>query len=154
MLRTILALAGLLTGTAAQRAGTFLYAFSALLLVSKSNHTSFSLEAIRIPPSSVNITLNGVALFNCTAIATLINWEANGEPTLRSEGFDDTAAPVVLDQTQSLRMATLRVVGSSNSNNVSVVCVAVLVSSTIKPVERSEAALLLVQGQYDTGMAE
>ena len=95
----------------------------------------------------MNISWNGVALINCTAIATFIDWEANGKQidSFRSKGFDDTAASVVLNRTQSLRMATLRVVGSSNSNNVSVVCVALLPSSD-NIVERSTAALILVQG--------
>ena len=96
----------------------------------------------------MNISRDGVALINCTAIATFIGWEANGKPidSLRNQGFDDSAASVPLNGTQNLRMATLKVVGSSNSSNVSIVCVAILPSSNTDFIKRSEAALILVQG--------
>ena len=103
---------------------------------------------IHVPPGSVNISRDGVALINCTATATFIGWEANGKPvdSLRNQGFDDSAPTVLLNESQNLRMATLKVVGSSNSSNVSVVCVALLPSSTTDFIKRSEAALILVQG--------
>ena len=105
---------------------------------------------ILTPPRSVNISLNEVAVFNCTAIATFIIWRVNGEPVanIRSKGFDDKALIVTVNETQNLRMRTLRVVGSPDSHNVSITCVALLqISGTNNfSVAQSEPALILVQG--------
>ena len=101
-----------------------------------------------IPPPPINISLNEVAVLNCTAIATFINWEVNGQPIDDhiSQDFDDSARPVLVNETQNLRMRTLRVTGSSDSNGSNITCVAVLATSTTHPIAISEPALILVQG--------
>ena len=84
----------------------------------------------------MNISWNGVAFINCTAIATFVDWESNGIliDRLQNRGFD-RAPTVALNITQNLRMSTLKVVGSSNSSNVSVVCVALLYNPNTALVE-------------------
>ena len=37
----------------------------------------FPHTGIVVPPQSVNITINEVAVMNCTAVATVIYWEIN-----------------------------------------------------------------------------
>ena len=104
----------------------------------------------------MNVSLNGFAMFNCTAIATSITWEIDGvlinsdKGYLKSKGFDDSASLVTLDSTQDLRGTSLRVLGSSNNSNASITCVAITFLSITPPsfaVNRSEPALMLVQGK-------
>ena len=98
-------------------------------------------------PRSVNVPSGDHAVFNCTAIATFINWEVNGE-TLNSEllGFEEQEV-VDLDISQNLRMRSLTVLGSPDSNNASIACIAVLeVAPLMFVANRSNPALLLVQG--------
>ena len=99
----------------------------------------------------MNVSLNGFATFNCTAIASLITWEIDGvliNGDLRDKGFDDTAPVVTLDGTQDLRGTSLRVLGSLNNNNTNITCVAIIpVTLTTNNVNTSEPALMLVQGE-------
>ena len=101
-------------------------------------------------PQSMNVSLNGFAMFNCTAIATLITWEIDGvliDGDLRGKGFDDATPVVTLDGAQDLRGTSLRVLGSPDSNNVSITCVALIpITLTTVDVNTSEPALMLVQG--------
>ena len=103
-----------------------------------------------VDPQSANISLNGVAVLNCTAVAVRIRWKVNGEPAddWRTRGIDNRSPTVDLNETQELRKATLTVKGSHETNNVSVVCIAFLTSSTTTPVAKSKPALILVQGNY------
>ena len=97
----------------------------------------------------MNTALSKVAVLNCTGIATVIDWLVNGQPiddTLRRKGFDDFTPLVTLNKAQDLRLNTLNVTGSSDNNGTNVSCVATLISSTIRPIARSEPALILVQG--------
>ena len=112
-------------------------------------HVCIPSPGIVNPPLSVNITLSKVAVLNCTAIATWIIWLVNGEPiddTLRSKGFDDYTELVTLNETQDLRLKTLNVTGSSDSNGTSISCFVALFHSTTHPIATSEPALILVQG--------
>ena len=102
----------------------------------------------------MNVSLNGFATFNCTAIASLITWEIDGvlidsdKGDFRDKGFDDSASVVTLNSTQNLRGTSLRVLGSSNNNNVSIVCVAIIpITPFTNDVNASEPALLLVHGK-------
>ena len=98
------------------------------------------------PPQSANVSLNEVAVFNCTAITTFINWEVNGQfvdDQTRRKGFDDTASLVTLDAAKNLRMRVLRVLGSPDSNDSNITCVAIRLGLNTL---RSEPALILVQG--------
>ena len=95
-------------------------------------------------PQSVNISLNGMALFTCIAIADIIDWNINDEPLDDRPGFDKTIVP--LNQTQRLLRSTLRAVGSPENNNINITCVAF----TLTPLSivSSEPALLRIQGKY------
>ena len=99
----------------------------------------------------MNVSLNGFATFNCTAIASLITWEIDGaliDNDFREKGFDDTASLVTLDGAQQLHGTSLRVLGSPDSNNVSITCVAVIpITPFTNDVNTSEPALMLVQGK-------
>ena len=103
-------------------------------------------------PQSMNVSLNGFAIFNCTAIASFISWEIDGvliNGDIRDKGFDDTAPVVTLDAAQDLRGTSLRVLGSPDSNNVSITCVAIIpITHFTNDVNTSEPALMLVQGEY------
>ena len=97
----------------------------------------------------MNISSGDHAVLNCTAIATDLNWKVNDDSfntDYENKGFHELAV-VVLDASQSLRTASLRVLGSAHSNNASIVCVAILEYSQLLFVgNESEPALLLVQG--------
>ena len=93
---------------------------------------------------------NKVALFNCTAIATFINWKINDTSVdqFTNEQFQEQPS-VVVNVTQGLISETL-VLGSLESNNIRIVCVAILeVSSNMFSGASSDPAVMLVQG---TGM--
>ena len=112
----------------------------------------YSYSGFVIPPQSVNISLNDVAEINCKAIATFINWVVNGQPldnAIRSKGFDDSLPIVTLNETRDLRMRTLRVVGSSDSDGANITCSVLLLTTTIFDVAESEPALILVQGDVE-----
>ena len=103
-------------------------------------------------PQSMNISLNGFAMFNCTAIASFITWEIDGvliDGDLRDKGFDDSAPTLTFNLTQELRSTSLRVLGSPESNNVSITCLAIIpITHFINDVDTSEPGLVLVQGKY------
>ena len=103
-------------------------------------------------PQSMNVSINGFAIFNCTAIATSITWAIDGvlidNGDLRDKGFDNSAPLVILNLTQYLRSTSLRVLGSPDSNNVSITCVAIIpITPFTNDVNTSEPALMLVQGK-------
>ena len=104
-------------------------------------------------PQSMNVSLNGFAMFNCTVIASFISWEIDGvliskNDDLRDKGFDDSAPVMTLNLTQDLRSTSLRVLGSPDSNNVSITCVAFNpITLTEFVVNTSEPALVHVQGK-------
>ena len=99
----------------------------------------------------MNVSLNGFAMFNCTATTSLITWEIDGvliDNDLRDKGFDDTAPTLTLNLAQELRSTSLRVLGSPDSNNVSITCLAIIpITPFMNDVNTSEAALMLVQGK-------
>ena len=72
------------------------------------------------PPQSVSIMPDTlVALFNCTAIATFINWKINDTQApvdqFTSEQFQEQVS-LVVNATQSLILETLRVLGLLENN--------------------------------------
>ena len=95
-------------------------------------------------PKSMNISLNGIALFTCIAIADIIDWNINGEPLDNRSGFDKIIVP--LNQTQSLLQSTLSAVGSPENNNINIACVAFIL--TPLSIVSSEPALLRIQGKH------
>ena len=96
-------------------------------------------------PQSVNISLNKVAVFNCTAIADSINWLINGSP------FDNRSKyhkiTVTLNEAKSLHKSTLTANASPLNNKTKISCFVV----TLKPFASltSEPALLLIQGIHN-----
>ena len=66
---------------------------------------------------------------------------------LQNQGFHELPT-VDLNVAENLRMKSLQVLGSPHSNNVSIMCVALLqVSTTMYDAVSSEPALVLVQGK-------
>ena len=107
------------------------------------------MTGIVTPPQSMNVSLNGFAMFNCTAIASVtVTWEIDGvliDGGIRDKGFDDSASVVTLNLTQYLRCTSLRVLVSPDSNNN---CVAIIpVTLTTNDVNPREPAMMLVQGK-------
>ena len=102
-------------------------------------------------PQSMNVSLHGFAMFNCTVIGSVL-WAIDGaliNSDLRNKGFDDSAPELTLNLTQELRSTLLRVLGSPNSNNVSITCLATIqITRFTNDVDKSEPALMLVQGKY------
>ena len=92
----------------------------------------------------MNISLNGIGLFTCIAIADIINWNINGGPLDDRPGFDKIIVP--FNHTQRLLQSTLRAVGSPANNNINITCVAF----TLTPLSivSSEPALLRIQGKH------
>ena len=109
------------------------------------------MTGIVTPPQSKNVSLNGFAMFNCTAIASLITWKIDVvliDGGIRDKGFDDSASVVTLNLTQYLHGTSLRALGSPDSNNISITCVAIIpVTLTTNHVNTSEPAMMLVQGK-------
>ena len=95
---------------------------------------------------SVNITVNRTANFTCTAVASTIEWEVNGQPVddaeIRSRGFDDSSPLILLDSAQNLYTRTMSAFGSVDNNGSSITCVAILLVPFSTFV--SEPAVLLV----------
>ena len=94
------------------------------------------------PPQSVNVSLNGKALFNCTGFAEYIRWKVNENPLDNRPGFKKIT--VLLNQTQSLRRSTLSAVASLQNNNTKIKCVAINLSPLA--FANSESAVLHIQG--------
>ena len=70
----------------------------------------------------MNVSSGDHAVFNCTAIATFINWEVNGGPIdsdLINKGFE-VQFTIDLNVSQDLRMRALRVLGSPDNDNTSI----------------------------------
>ena len=97
-----------------------------------------------VPPQSVNITLNQRVLFNCTAEATVINWFVNGKPVSdhNMAVFNDSAKTRTIGS--QLRTRSLNVLGTPESNESRITCVATKFLSPSQ--ESSDPALILVQG--------
>ena len=71
------------------------------------------------PPMSVNVMANEVAVFNCTAIATFIDWRVNNHPA--GEGFTNTSNQV-LNSVQNIRSSTLYVQSLTEYNGYEINC--------------------------------
>ena len=99
---------------------------------------------VTIPPRSVNVSLNGVAEFNCTGVASGFVWEANGME-VKDDGIGTFISHVIsVDAANGIRMSTLRMKVSSTDNATNITCTT-LKSSPLSS-DKSGPALLLVQG--------
>ena len=98
----------------------------------------------------MNISSGGHAVFNCTAIATDITWRINGDnfnADFITKGFEELPL-IVFNAMQNLRMRQLRVLGSPDSDNASIVCVVILQVSLQKIVGNTSTPVkLLIQGK-------
>ena len=100
----------------------------------------FYLTDILIPPNSVNISLNEVAEFNCTAVTTSFVWKANGM------SINVGVSPItVVDESQSIRMSTLRVPVYSVDDATNITCTAI--KTPPLSIDESAPAFLQVQGK-------
>ena len=98
---------------------------------------------ITIPPQSVNVTINTVAVFHCTGVANSFTWRANGQQLDHGEGV--TILPeVAVNETLQIRMSTLTVTVTSVENATNITCTAF--RHYPLSIDRSNPALLLVQG--------
>ena len=100
---------------------------------------------IIVPPQPVNTSINEVAEFNCTAIANVIIWKANGktlQDTNQIEIFDTVNA------SQGKSMSSLTISVSSVDNATNITCTAATVNNPT--VNESKPVVLLVQGNYNT----
>ena len=102
--------------------------------------TACTFSDIIIPPNSVNVSLKGVAEFNCTATASTFIWKANGQVIVSNDAI------VTVDETNevTVRMSTLRVMVTSIDNSSNITCEAITLTPFAK--DESDPALLLVQG--------
>ena len=100
---------------------------------------------IAIPPRSVNISLNGVAEFNCTGTADAFIWEFNGEPVGNDIGIV-IMPTITVDEAENIYKTVLQVTASTVDVAKNITCTAVSLSP-VSTVE-SQPALLLVQGNY------
>ena len=110
-------------------------------------HALLKLADIIVLPQPVNTSISEVAGFNCTAIANVIIWKANGvalQDTNRIEIFETVNA------LQGIFMSTLTISVSSVDNATNITCIAASVKNSMTAVNESEPALLLVQGNYNT----
>ena len=95
-------------------------------------------------PKSVNVSLNGVAKFNCTAVvsATIV-WKKNGIDV--NNGIGIAITETVVNEMQNIRTSSLKLMVSSLENKTAnITCTAVKLSPFSK--DESEPALLFVQG--------
>ena len=97
---------------------------------------------IIIQPQSVNISINEIAEFNCTAIASTFIWKANGI-TLKNTIQAQISSPTAVNSTQGILMSSLLVTVSSADNATNITCTAF---SKLPVLNESEPAILLVQG--------
>ena len=135
-----------LTVTAAQRAS--MYNFTKYIIPIKHDAALPACADVTIPPRSVNISLNGVAEFNCTGVASGFVWESNGMEVINDGIRTLISHAISVDAANGIRMSTLRMKVSSTDNATNITCTA-LKSSPLSS-NRSAPALLLVQGNYYT----
>ena len=94
---------------------------------------------ITIPPRPVNISVNSVVEFTCTAVANGFTWEANQKQLDNGEGIFITSVLV-----QNILISTLRMAVSSTDNATNITCTAISLEPFTK--DQSNPVLLLVQG--------
>ena len=108
----------------------------------------FFCAAIVHPPVSANVSVNQLARFNCTAVADVIEWLADGDPVndmrVHAKGFYASNTRL-LNSTIGLRQSNLSVEGWEENDYANITCVAFNFSNTLK-VDKSDIVLLRVQG--------
>ena len=102
----------------------------------------FKYVDVTIPPRAINVSINEVAEFNCTAVGNSLFWRANGIEI--DEEMGTTLTIVLVDGTEGIRRSTLRMSVSSTDSAANITCTAV--SASPLSSDESDPALLLVQG--------
>ena len=97
---------------------------------------------ITIPPRAVNVSINEVAVFTCTAVGDIFGWQANGIDIDTEIGT--VLTPVLVDEMEGIRRSTVRVPVSSTDNLANITCTAISLSPL--SIDKSDPVLLLVQG--------
>ena len=96
-------------------------------------------------PQAVNVSINGVAEFSCTAVANSFVWEINGEQ-VDDNGERFVVMTVQINKAQlNVRKSTLIMTMSSTDTAANITCTAISRSNPVTTAE-SDPALLLVQG--------
>ena len=118
--------------------------YRATQYITNVTYRALIITDITSPPQSVNISLNGVAVFNCTYVPLLI-WLADGVDQIvnGSNGYKFSTMPYGLP---NIRTTTLEVTASMDKNNTNITCTAISRSPLSK--SDSEPALLLIQGMH------
>ena len=106
---------------------------------------------IVIHPQAVNVSINAVAEFTCTAVGNTITWRANGLQLDNDE--ETTIKSVILNGSINIRMSTLSLTVTSTNNATNITCFAVNFSPSITTAE-SHPVLLMVQGRTDAPMMD
>ena len=102
----------------------------------------FFFSEITNPPRPVNVSVNGVANFSCTAVAQAFRWEANG---VQIDNTEEISINTVKEDGE-LRRSILSIKISSTDNATNITCTAISFESTVTCTNVSASALLLVQG--------
>ena len=97
---------------------------------------------ITIPPQAVNVSINGVAEFTCTAVANSFTWHANGQQLSDRDGVSRTT--VAVEEARDIRKSTLKMAVTATDNATNITCTAILLSPLSS--DESKPVLLLVQG--------
>ena len=90
-------------------------------------------------PQSVNVSLNEVAEFNCTANSDNIVWRTNGVDV-------NSGQILFIEIAQSIYLSTMKSNALASLDNTNITCTAVKL--TPPSSNESEPALLLVQGKH------
>ena len=99
----------------------------------------FTHADITIPPQAVNVSVNRVAEFTCTAVANSFAWYTNGQQRDNEKRIVITSVLV-----NEVHISTFRMIVSSTDNASNITCIAFRLTPLSS--DKSDPALLLVQG--------
>ena len=118
------------------------------LWLSVVNTLLYLIAGITIPPRAVNVSVNEVAEFNCTAVANTFIWQTNGQQI--DEGNVVKITNALVNGAQNIRISTLKLTVTSTNDTTNITCTATLAIRQMKSVTLtiadSDPVLMLVQG--------
>ena len=101
----------------------------------------------------MNISENDEVFLYCTVIGDHINWKANDTPVkdFVALEFDDNDLPRIINKSSNVRIARLKIQGSSHTNETNVTChVAQWHQKEMRlTTAASDPALIRVQGTIE-----
>ena len=106
---------------------------------------------ITIPPQAVNVSVNGVAEFNCTAVADTCVWKANEDKIDEREGVKINLTSIMPNST-TIRLCLLKLTVTSTDNATNISCTAVKRSPFTNV--KSPSVLLHVQGSLENMLCD